>query len=261
MDDPGARSAAAEVRTAIRAQTWRPLTVDEVLRIVADPSRRVVRSEAQLAEVLLDALDELAVEIHTDPDVRQLFWHRQLGSPLRFIPLAETEFSTRLVGRLRPRLQSIVLRQEVQLTHRFGAEPGAFPDIEAIVVLAGGGEVSVVCEVKGSWHDEVRVALEAQLVKRYLQGGRSRTGVYIVAYYASDLWDDTHGQKRQASRHTDEKLRAALEADAARASLPERAVHVRVIDLTLNPGDVLLDEAEIGDVSATTKTGSAGDEP
>lgn len=233
-DDPWARTAAADVRAALRAQTWSPPTIADILAIIADPARRAVTTEAQLTEVLLDAIDDLHDEIRADPDIRQLFWHRQLGNTLRFIPLSETEFTTRMVGRLRSRLKRVVLRQEVQLRHRLGDDPGTFPDIEAIVQLAAGGEVVLLGEVKGNWHADVGTALEDQLVNRYLQGGRSVTGIYIVAWYASEFWDPDHYQRSDAARHTYEGLRATLEAAAARLSGPERTVHVRMIDLTLN---------------------------
>ena len=236
--DPWARTAAADARAAVRAQKWSPLSPSEVKTIVAEPARRVVSTEAQLAEVLLDAIDDFQAEVSVNPDVRQQFWHRQLGKPLRFIPLGETEFTTRLVDRLRPRLERVVLRQEVQLHHRLGADPGTFPDIEAIVQAAIGGEAVVLGEVKGGWHDDVASALEDQLVNRYLQGGRSATGIYVVAWYHGELWDQDHSQRKDAARHTYDHLRAELEATAARLSGAERTLHVRVIDLPLNSGDV-----------------------
>lgn len=240
-DDPWARTAAAAVRAAMRAQTWSPLSPSEVKAIVSEPARRVVTTEAQLAEVLLDAIDDFQAEVTGSPDVRQQYWHRQRtarGDPLRFIPLGETEFTTRLVDRLRPRLDRIVLRQEVQLHHRLGSDAGTFPDIEAIAQDPIGSEVVVLGEVKGNWHDDVATALEDELVDLYLQGGRSATGIYIVAWYHGELWDPDHYQRRDAARHTKDDLRMQLEATAARLSSPERALHVRVIDLALNSNDV-----------------------
>lgn len=235
LDERWLQNAATEVRKAARAQTWAPLRPVDVRDIIAEPARRVVTTEKQLAEVLLDALDDFQQELQSNPDVKRTFWERQWGKPLRYIPPSETDFTARLFERLRPRLSAVVLRQEVQLHASLGDKPGAFPDFEAIARPPGGGEIAVVGEVKCNWHPDVRKALKAQLVRRYLDTNRTHTGIYIVAWYAGDAWDPCDDRLNRA-RKDRERLLAGLEGDAR--DLPHgRVAYVRVLDLSLNGAD------------------------
>ena len=103
-------------------------------------------------------------------------------------PVDETTFTTRFVERLQAHLDRVVLRQESQLNLRVGDTAGSFPDIEAVAVHDG-TELCVFGEAKGNWHPELLTAIKTQLADRYLTGTRTSTGVYLVAYFASEKWD------------------------------------------------------------------------
>jgi len=174
LDKPWARTTAAQVATALREAAWRPLDPANVRDIIDDPARQVVTTEAQLAALVLQAIDQLAIEVQQDPDVAAQFWHQQLDGT--WIPKTENQFTTLLTERIKPKLDGVVLRQEVQLNLHYPGTTGSEPDIEAIVLYAG-QEISVFVEVKGIWHKDVETSIEHQLADRYLTGARSLTGV------------------------------------------------------------------------------------
>jgi hypothetical protein len=213
--------------------------------ILAFPAGRTIATPEQLAEVLLEVIDELASEILRDGVLRAMFWHRQKGRSRLYMPNEENEFSDRIARLLAERLDSIVVRREVQLQPRVGTQQGQTPDIEAIVVLDDGTEVGCLIEVKGNWHDEVDTAFVSQLGDRYMLGPRGSTGLYLVAWYAGTSWDPDDYRLAASRRHTREDLDSSLRDGSDRLRAEGIEVTYRIIDLTLDQADVpAVDEEE-----------------
>ncbi len=230
LDKPWARTTAARVASALREAAWRPLHPADVRDIIDNPARQVVTTEAQLAALVLQAIDQLATEVQQDPDVAAQFWHQQLAGG--WIPRTENQFTTLLTERIKPKLDGVVLRQEVQLNLHYAGTAGSEPDIEAIVLYAG-QEISVFVEVKGIWHKDVETSIEHQLADRYLTGARSLTGIYLVAAFASEHWADGDSRREKARRHDPGQLRQYLEVEAEHLSTDGKTVHIRVVPLQL----------------------------
>jgi hypothetical protein len=233
LDEAWPRVSAAKIAHQLRERQWEPLSPADVASMLDDPAQRVITSEHQLAEILLDAIDDEACDIAQDPNVAMLYWHRQVGAARTWIPASETEFTTIFAGRLQARLDEVILRQEAQLNVRTGETGGAEPDLEAVVNHAG-VQISLLGEVKGTWHGEVETAIDDQLTQRYITAARSNTGVYLVASYASDSWDPRDKSRLHAARHHDpQKLNDLLQAAAEQLSTGGKTIHVRVIEIAL----------------------------
>jgi hypothetical protein len=230
LDMPWARTTAARIADALREAEWRSLDPADVRDIINDPARQVVTTEAQLAALVLQAIDQLATDVQQDPDVAAQFWHQQLAGG--WIPRRENQFTTLLAERIRPKLDDVILRQEVQLNLRYADTAGSEPDIEAIALHAG-EEISVFVEVKGIWNEHVKTSIERQLADRYLTGARSLTGIYLVAAFASKHWVDADPLRSKARRRNPDQLRQHLEDEARRLSTDGKTIHVRVVPLQL----------------------------
>jgi hypothetical protein len=222
--------AAFRITNALREAEWRPLDPADVQDIIDDPTRQVVTTEAQLAALVLQAIDQLATDVQQNPDVAAQFWHQQLADG--WIPRREKQFTTLLTERIKPKLDNVVLRQEVQLNLHYADTTGSEPDIEAIVHHPG-QEISVFVEVKGIWNDQVETSIEHQLADRYLTGSRSLTGIYLVAAFASEHWARADKLHSKARKHNPDQLRQYLEDEAERLSTGGKTIHVRVIALQL----------------------------
>jgi hypothetical protein len=234
LDDPWLRREAEDLAVAVREANWTPLAPHEVREVLRDPRRRVITTEAQLAQVLLDGLDVVARDIQRDTNHRAAYWQRQHKPEGTFIPCDEPEFMTLLRWHLSTVIRGVSLRQEVELNHRLATVPGSEADIEAIA-RDGDRETSVVIEGKGIWHPKVRTAIRTQLHDRYLTGAHSYTGIYVVAAYRGEQWLETDSRRKTADGRDPTKLRAHLDAQAKRLSTPPRTIHVRVIDVPLDP--------------------------
>jgi hypothetical protein len=224
-----------EVSIALLANRWSPMRPADLLHVLNDPDRRVVTSEAQLAEVVLEALDAISRDISADSARRALFWHRQRvpERPRTWIPNEENEFSNTLAIMLDEKLKTLVVRREVQAQPRLGGQAGDNPDIEVTAKLDDGSETRCPIEVKGNWHDDVNTAIETQLAKRYLTGPGGHTGIYLVAWYGGAAWSRDDSRQAKAGRHQLQALTDELHAKAKALSKDGTTVHVCVVDLTL----------------------------
>jgi hypothetical protein len=152
------------------------------------------------------------------------------------MPLDEPEFTTRLTRDLRTVIRGVSLRQEVELNHRLATVAGSEADIEAIA-RDGDREISVVIEAKGIWHKDVETAIKTQLHDRYMTGAHSHTGIYVVAAYRGNSWLQTDERRKKADRRDPNKLRVHLDGMAKQLTVPPKTMHVRVIDIPLDPDD------------------------
>ena len=233
LDDAWLRSQADELAIAVREASWAAPSPGEIRRLISDPHKRAISTEAQLAQVLLDGLDIVANQIAQDTDRRAAYWHEQRDPKGTFEPLSEEQFMAQLRWHLATAIRGVSLRREVELNHRLAEVAGSKIDIEA-TVRAGDRDISVLIEGKGIWNPKVETDMRTQLHDRYLTGAPSYTGIYVVAAYRGEQW--LEGWRRTAARRRDPKrLHAHLMAEASSLSKPPRAVHVRIIDIPLDP--------------------------
>jgi hypothetical protein len=229
-DSPGIRSAAVDLANKLRELRWEPPDPAEILEFLDNPVHAIVTSEHQLAELILDALDDIQADLSSSPDLTRLFWHRQADDGT-WQAMVEPEFGTLLTQRLREKLPRVTFRQEDQLNLPTPATQGSLLDIEA-VVNRDGVEICVIIEVKCTWHGEVRTAVDTQLSARYL-GSRSSTGIYVVGAYASDAWDKNDWKRTKAMATDPDELTQHLDAEASRLSTDGKQLHTRVLRIVL----------------------------
>jgi hypothetical protein len=227
------RGIARAARLDQLAVSWRPPPPDDVATALLDPTKFVITTTAQLAEMIVAALDVLQDIVAHNAGDRSEFWHRQHTTPPSWMPMDEPEISGLLSRRLEPILQRFVVRREVLQQPRLADQPGEQPDIEITAKLDDGSELVVPIEVKGSWHDEVRTAIQTQLADRYLTGPRGSTGIYVVAYLHGSPWIDGDWRREKATRFSIDDLRETLTATATFLGEQGFDVTVRVLDIRL----------------------------
>jgi hypothetical protein len=136
--------------------------------------------------------------------------------------------------------RGIIVNREVQIRRGHGGEPGQDTDIhiDAAVLNADGSvkdKVSVIIEVKGCWHNELKTAMDTQLVKRYLYNNAScRHGIYLVLWFAGVQWDPDDKRKAKTPKEGISDVRMELIAQAATlSSANSLSVKIVVLDVTL----------------------------
>jgi hypothetical protein len=132
----------------------------------------------------------------------EIIWDQTNSKPLKYKPVNENTFSDYVKRFLDRDLKQsgIIANREVELRPSQGGAPGERTDIhiDAVVKNANGeiyDSITVIIEVKGCWHDELNTAMETQLVNRYLQDNACQHGLYLVAWFNCNQWDESDRRK------------------------------------------------------------------
>jgi hypothetical protein len=110
-------------------------------------------------------------------------------------------------------------------------------DILVTAVMRGAGAdadtaVSVIAEVKGCWHPELKTAMESQLAERYLKDNECRHGLYLVAWFNPNEWDEEDSRRGQVHFGSRHDLDDFLAKEAKRLSNDDRTIKSRVLDFS-----------------------------
>lgn len=238
----------ARARAALSESSWSPPAPNAVLRLLGDASRRLVRSEAELLSVVLEALDAIANDLDKHCE---LLWDRIPARHVKdgqgedlWCPKLESALSAYLTHELQLRLagRSVVVNREVLVkpTDAYGAGERTDIKVEAVQLSAGVGDpalaradvLTVVIENKGCWNATLETDLRSQLADRYLPECGTTAGAYVVGWYPLELWTDTTDRTRrqQARRRDLEVTTAELEAEAESLRQESQLV-IRVVPL------------------------------
>nr|BFE51183.1 hypothetical protein GCM10017745_46100 [Saccharothrix mutabilis subsp. capreolus] len=215
-DDPEITAALINARRRVQATRWTDNTsVGNITAILNDSSRRLIRSNTELAKLLLDTLVEIA---HDLPAHGELLWNhtrtRRGGSngeiPETWAPKFEAALSSYLAHELTIRLhgRGIVVNREVLILPRDAYGAGDRTDIlvqtTAHTASTDGdqaaGQSTVVIEIKPTWNRDLLQSQEIQLVRRYLPEANTDTGIYLVGYYPLDQWTAQDYRKTHARK-------------------------------------------------------------
>lgn len=227
----------ADAKRAQRERSWVPLTPDEVDQLARSRRTRVVRSDADLLDATLSALDEIQARLQADTPSAYLLWDTHAERPK-----SEEEISDYLAIELEQRLNArgVVVNREVQVRRstpsglgertdlRIEALP---PDDESRRLM---GALRIPGEVKGIWNREIIASLETQLVQRYMADFQTNHGVYVVAWFDPASWTTSDSRRDKAASHGGvADISAVLEAEAEKQRARGRVVAVRVLDCSL----------------------------
>lgn len=182
-DDWYLRRTAWEGRQELLDSQWSPIPVARLRRIVKDSRQLIVRDEQELADAVWEALVDYQASIRDTGSRVMRLWNEPIHTPK-----PEEPISREIANFLQPRL----LARGVSITCEPKFREGQYLDILADTLIAspGGRKLSFIIEVKGCWHHDLSNALETQLAARYLKDSSSRHGVYLVAWFLCDRWDE-----------------------------------------------------------------------
>ena len=189
------------------------------MRLGQSRDKRYVADAATLKQILLDALEEIAIELRGALGLSLQLWNT---APHR-IPKSENEISNVLAQWLRTKLAGdrAVINREVEINPPPGGAGGDRTDV--LVQAAGAHDVvTVVVEVKGAWNEQLMSSMETQLAGQYLKPAFTDFGIYVVAWFSAERWDpyddNQRSRRARATRNTAPDLLTLLESEANRVS-------------------------------------------
>jgi hypothetical protein len=215
-----------EATTQARRHAWTPPTITQVTEMEADAQRRLVRSGGELLSVVDESLRDWASELRREDLVRSL-WDQHNDKSWK--PKDEEHLSQTLAAWLKRDLKSrcVTAGRELQLSKRSlpDGQAGTRVDIDLVAIKDGElwEPIRAVVEVKGSWHNQVKSAMQSQLVDRYFAESRYLYGLYLVGWYNNAVWSSPA------------EAQAELDAQVHQLNLPssEAVVKALVVDCSL----------------------------
>jgi hypothetical protein len=241
------------------ASNWHQVQLTDVVQVLEDPARRVIRSTSDLLDAVTEALDQIGKDL---PAHGELLWDRKPGTraPKKTTDSTTTTASPAVPDTWRPKPEAalcayvaheltirlagrrISVNREVLVhpTDAYGAGERTDILIEAHPVSAYGygtgaaKPLKLVIEAKGAWNRGLITSQETQLADRYLPEVVTDAGIYLIGWYPPELWDDPddHARRTQVERTTHEALLAELQEQATRLST-ERAIRLKTIIITV----------------------------
>ncbi len=220
-----------DAQTQARRHTWAPLKPADILTLAANQELRVVQSGDQLLDVIIESLKRLEAKLQGEIAIAQFLWE---GSKAARRPRDEASFCDFIKWQLEEDLRGrgIIVNREVQI-HR-----GERTDIYVNAVVLGQGKdvldsLTVIIEAKGCWHSELDIAIETQLLGRYLTNNPCQHGLYLVGWFNCDLWDDNDYRKDQAQKVPRADAQRKFEAQALELSKQGKSIKAFVLDTAL----------------------------
>jgi len=235
------RRVLAEAQATARRVTWVPPRPREIVQLATDGTSRLVQSGDQLCDVLIESVRRLENELQGETPAAAFLWNQIRKGTWR--PKDERDLANyvkiHLVRDLTQR--GIIVNREVEIRPPIDRSTGERTDIHVDAVLPGSrGEeydrVSVIIEVKGCWHPELKEAMDTQLVNRYLQDNQCQHGLYLVGWFLCRQWDNNDSRKRQVPRLTLKQAREMFDVQAASLSTGGIRVRALIINAALRPG-------------------------
>ena len=223
----------------LAGQAWRPLQIEDLLRLADDGALRLVRDEHQLRDVVIESIERLQHLISVPNGWVTALWHKNKADPAGgWWPIWEDDLSDFVATFLQHDLagRQVIVNREVQIMrpglhgHRTDIHVQASP----VGTQPGAAPLTVIIECKGCWNADLDTALSAQLVAKYLSTPGRNSGIYLIGYFDNTRWDHSRHPGREHSAHQLEDIRAEQSRiageEAARKSV---SVAACVIDCRL----------------------------
>jgi hypothetical protein len=231
-------------RTAYQAEAWVPPSPEELARLLNDTTRRLVRSNRELLEMLVDVIASVQLNL---PSHGELLWNWNRSSVSRktstdgaaksdragsWRPKYEAALSAYVAHELELRLsgRGVAVNREVlvQPTDSYGAGERTDILVEARLTSERPGSrpmisetrVAVVVEVKGAWNADLRSAQDTQLASRYLPEVNTNAGIYLIGWFPIDQWNGSQDSRRAVA--------ARIDRDALETALNEQAAEIQM---------------------------------
>ena len=221
---------------AYRRTRWSPFPVDVVADVMDAGTRRLLRSDGDVVDGIVCALEQYAEALRQDgmESVEDL-WNTATGAAPS--PKEEEHVSRKVCGVVESYFRefAVAADREVEIHRRSvspadGGQSGSKVDILVRVPgrgTTGGGAIRVPIEVKLSSNRQAKTGMKDQLVDRYMPQLGATHGLYVV------VWMTTPNPRHLQPHHRPkwsciEEARRELEEEARLLS-EERQVQIRAL--------------------------------
>jgi len=222
---------------------WHPPSPADLFALADDSRRRLVRDGDELLDLVAESLTRYQRELQGElPAVSDLWDYSTTAKPR---PRDEGHFADHVARFLRKDLESRGIAIGCEVVVRRGGKgraAGLRTDIHVSATassttydeISAAQIASVVIEVKGSWHPEVKSAMATQLAGKYLgENASTRHGIYLVGDFTCGSWVNGPSRRRSESLGGMATLQRALDLQASELSRGRARLRAIVLDASL----------------------------
>lgn len=208
-------------------ELWNPPTPEQLFALATDRRKRVVQSTERLVDVVVESLQRLQAQLHGEDPTAKYLWDadkpKDEGAIRDWIRKFLNDDDA---------LPRLITNKEVEVFDRF------YTDVKIEAIGRGARrdldpKLVVTIEVKGCWHDELKTAMETQLVEKYLRGSSSPYGIYLVAWFGASAWKDKDGRKKKCHSWSREEMEEYLWRQAKDLRQQGFFITLSVLDCTI----------------------------
>ncbi len=230
-----------EAEGQTRYRTWKPFPPERILDLARRHESRLVQNGEQLLDAIVESLRRLESKFQGETPLNFVLWNEQGGRGAKtHQPKDEERFSDFVKHHLQDDLvdRGVVLNREVVIRSGSGSG-GERTDIHVDAVIHQHDQnmfdrVTVIIEVKGCWHREVKTAMQGQLVNRYLKNNTCNHGLYLVGWYLCERWDPADYRKSDVPFVSIEEAKTFLTKQGKALSADGLLIQSFVIDTSLH---------------------------
>jgi hypothetical protein len=223
----------ADAELQARRESWIPPQPRHLVSIFRDHEKRLVQSGEHLLQVIQESLERLEPILHGETPSVQFLWIPTRRGKSK--PRDESDLSDFLKLHLEEDLKArgVIVNREVQIHKKEKTDIHVDTFVRSI-----DGQliecVSVIIEVKGSWHQELDTAMQTQLKEQYLTNNHCQHGLYLVGWFNCDQWDEEDYRKARAPMLKLEEAKDRFAIQARNLSLD--GVHIKAFILNTSFG-------------------------
>jgi len=223
-----------------RMKSWKPPRPQEIYDLFQNSGSRLIQSEVHLLEATIESLVRFEEEIqgrgYTPVAINFWDYKKRMGDRPVFRPKHEEVLSDNIKNHLINDLNKVIIHREVDIS------PGSTPDvvINAFNPRSSEGQnrvISIVVEIKGSWHPKLAKNMQDQLLEKYMKPRELSHGLYLVGWFESEYWDPDDSKLKSPSIKRFQslpELNDYLQAQAQELSKEGFLIKGKIIDVSLN---------------------------
>ena len=208
-----------------------PIDLKQLLERRNNPG--LIFSERDLLDEIVGLLEEYQIYLQGDNPAVIDIWDTTQNRPKD-----EEQVSNHIARFLKSKLSGIAINREVQIRQKLykHGKPGSRTDIWINGKDKNSRIVTLCIEVKCNWNRSACSAIKDQLIDKYLSGGSSRTGLYVLCWFDCKHWDENDNRRRNSKSIWDsmDASRQQLEQQAEENSIGSTFVQSIVLDCSLN---------------------------
>ncbi len=219
-----------KAKNALRKKSWKPPEPKELMLLLNNSNKRLIQDGNQLLDVIIEALNSLDKKFQDQTSSAIDLWNevkwgqiRHLADSLSkhlksassfsdlfkvdwrkvsktkdntYLPKEEERVSDYIARYLRDFLcdRAILSNREVVIRDQ--------DRVDILVEIAVKNEklevydrIAVIIEAKGCWNSGLNNAMQTQLVDRYLKENSCQFGLYLIAWFNCNKWDESDTRK------------------------------------------------------------------